>query len=286
MNEKKKRGMSKRGLIALLLILAGCAILAGLGIRSHLAKKRAAALAEEVRVETPTPTPVAKTETPTPTPTPTPAITAVPVEKVDQPIDFATLQEKNKDCYAYLEIPDTVVSYPILQSSTQPEDYYLDVTFEGVAGLPGSIYTQKYSGKDFSIPNTVIYGHDMLDGSFFGSLGRYKEREYFDAHKTFYIYTPDKRFTYRVVAESVVNDDNISYLYDTEAIKTPEDFWKYINNEEPENLFEEGFKPKKDDLFVTLSTCIGPRPNNRRIIVGVLEKENPTNPYIIGDGDL
>ena len=82
------------------------------------------------------------------------------------PIDFASLKETNPDIYAWIEIPDTNVNYPIVQSADD-DSYYLNHTIDGQEGYPGSIYTEKVNAKDFSDFNTVIYGHDMKDGSMF-----------------------------------------------------------------------------------------------------------------------
>lgn len=76
------------------------------------------------------------------------------------PIDFASLKETNPDIYAWIEIPDTNVNYPIVQSADD-DSYYLNHTIDGQEGYPGSIYTEKVNAKDFSDFNTVIYGHDM-----------------------------------------------------------------------------------------------------------------------------
>ena len=196
----------------------------------------------------------------------------------DPVIDFDALWEVNRDAYAYIEIPDTPVSYPIMRSSTQEDDYYLETTFEGYPGLPGSIYTQQITAKDFSDYISVIYGHDMADGSYFGSLYHFIEEDYFNAHPLLYIYTPEKQLTYHIIGESTVDDLNLSYLYDIEDPGSVELFWENIHNGEAENRFDEEYEYKKGDRFAVLSVCIGWRPENRRVIVGVLEEELPVRP--------
>ncbi len=101
-------------------------------------------LAEEVKA-TPEQTPSAEpaktpeaTEEPTPEPTP----------EVVIPIDFDKLQQRNADIYAWIQIPDTVVDYPILQSA-EDNLYYLNHTVDGAEGLPGSIYTENLNRIDF-----------------------------------------------------------------------------------------------------------------------------------------
>ena len=62
----------------------------------------------------------------------------------------------NPDVYAWIWIPGTNVDYPILQSETEPDEYYLNHTIEKKEGLPGTIYTEKYNSKEFTDPVTII----------------------------------------------------------------------------------------------------------------------------------
>lgn len=119
----------------------------------------------------------AKTEEPEKETEEEPEIPKEEKEPVEIPVDFASLQEKNPEIYAWIRISDTSVDYPILQ---RPEDdgYYLDHTVDGAEGLPGSIYTESLNKQDFSDKNTVIYGHNMKDETMFGSLKYYMDPTY------------------------------------------------------------------------------------------------------------
>ena len=79
--------------------------------------------------------------------------------KVDIPIDFAALKEKNPDVYAWINIPGTAIDYPILQREND-NTYYLDHTIDHEEKTEGAIFTENYNNTDFEDPNTVIYGHD------------------------------------------------------------------------------------------------------------------------------
>ena len=80
--------------------------------------------------------------------------------KVDIPIDFAALKEKNPDVYAWISIPGTAIDYPVLQREND-NTYYLDHTIDHEEKTEGAIFTENYNNTDFEDPNTVIYGHDM-----------------------------------------------------------------------------------------------------------------------------
>ena len=46
-------------------------------------------------------------------------------ELVDNPIDFASLKAKNEDVYAWINIPNTNINYPVVQSNVD-DNYYLN----------------------------------------------------------------------------------------------------------------------------------------------------------------
>lgn len=190
------------------------------------------------------------------------------------PIDFKKLQEKNSDIYAWIEIPDTKVDYPILQSTTDPEDYYLDHTVERTSGLPGSIYTRMTDPKDFSGVNTVIYGHNMKDGSMFKGLHKYEDKSYFDSHPYVTIYTPEKKLTYEIFAAVTYNDNLISLSFDFTQPKGLTDYVESLKNtRNMTDQYKDGVEIKEGDKLITLSTCIAEKPNNRYLVVAVLRNE-------------
>ena len=72
----------------------------------------------------------------------------------------------NPDVYAWIDVPGTEISYPVLQSA-EDNSYYLEHTIEGEKTLPGAIYSENYNSKDFSDYNTILYGHNMRNGTMF-----------------------------------------------------------------------------------------------------------------------
>lgn len=202
---------------------------------------------------------------------------AAPEEEPEQvviPIDFEELKKKNPDIYAWIKIDDTVVDYPIVQSVNDPEDYYLDHTVERKAGLPGAIYTRMTAAKDFSNGNTLIYGHNMKDGTMFKELHKYEDKEYFDSHPYITIYTETQALKYEVFAAVTYSDVLIPRKYNFTTEKGLMDFVDSLK--EGRNMsdqFKEGVDIKAGDKLVTLSTCIANQPNNRYIVVGVLRNE-------------
>lgn len=104
-------------------------------------------------------------------------------------VDFEILQENGPDIIAWLTLPDTAVNYPVTQA--EDNDYYLRHLYDGTYNKAGCLFADYENKKDFSDRNTIIYGHNMRDGSMFASLNEYKEQSYYDSHPQMYLVTPD-----------------------------------------------------------------------------------------------
>ena len=131
---------------------------------------------------------------------------------VEIPIDFAQLQAQNPDIYAWIQIDGTNINYPVAQSATDNE-YYLNHTIEGQEGYPGSIYTENWNTKEFTDFNTVIYGHDMKDGSMFQNLHNYADASYMQQHPNVVIYTPEKKFFIVLTMRLQIRDRHFWILF-------------------------------------------------------------------------
>lgn len=193
--------------------------------------------------------------------------------ELEIPIDFESLYEVNPDVYAWIEIEDTNVSYPILQSATD-DSYYLNHTIDGVAGLPGTIYTEAIGGMGFDVFNTVIYGHNMNDDSMFGGLNLYRDLEYMLEHEIITIYTEDAIRTYQVFVATTFSDAYLVYAYNFDSTLDCEAFLDdVISYKAWDSVVRDDIEVTADDRIITLSTCIGNMPNNRLLIGAVLIEE-------------
>lgn len=192
------------------------------------------------------------------------------IEIPEKSIDWDALHAENEDIYAWIYIPGTEVDYPVLQHKTE-DDYYLDHNLDGSTGYPGCIYTQLRNKKDFTDFTTVIYGHNMKDGTMFQSLHNYEDKSFFEDNPYIYIYTPDKVFVYRIFAAVTFHDRNILKYYD---MGETGDRAGYINDIKECNgmtdQYDDSVTVNTESRIVSLSTCIGARPENRWIVSGVL----------------
>lgn len=118
--------------------------------------------------------------------------------KVTIPVDFEGLQKENPDIYAWITIPG-VVDEPILQHP-QDNEYYQKHGAEGKKNKNGAVFTESLNHKDFSDSLTVIYGFNCDDGSLFGNIYQYRDRQFMKEHPMIYIYTPQEVYSYRIFA--------------------------------------------------------------------------------------
>ncbi|MEG1956258.1 MAG: class B sortase [Lachnospiraceae bacterium] len=191
---------------------------------------------------------------------------------VENPIDFAALQAQNPDIYAWIRIPDTKVDYPIVQHPTD-DIFYLNHNVNKEPLASGALYTELLNRKDFTDFNTVIYGHNMQDAEriMFACLLDYSDPAYFDAHREFFVYTPDQILKYKVFTAYETTDRHIMYSYDFHSLDS---YQQYLN--ELLNPVEQGAIIRNDvnlgidKQIITLSTCVnGDRPDRRYVVQAV-----------------
>lgn len=105
-------------------------------------------------------------------------------------IDFATLEKMNPDIVGWISFDEGLqIEYPLVQG--KDNETYLETTFEGRKNAAGCLFLDYRNQKDFGDSHTLIYGHNMKDGSMFGKLRNYRDSNFLKEHPTFSIETPD-----------------------------------------------------------------------------------------------
>lgn len=189
-------------------------------------------------------------------------------------IDFEALRkDTNEHIYAWIRVPGTVIDYPIVQHPELP-DYYLDYNLDGTKGYPGGIYTQLYNSKDWTDPNTVIYGHNMKNGTMFAGLHQYEDSEFFEEYPYVYIYSEDKIRVYQVFAAYEYSDVNLVTYFSLPGVMTYEEYLASIYELDGiNNNFNTDIQVTTEDKIVTLLTCISTKPTMRYLVQAVLVAE-------------
>ncbi len=197
---------------------------------------------------------------------------------VANPIDFSNLQATNDDLYAWIYIPNTSVDYPIAQSGENEDDsFYLHHGIDKSYYFAGTVYTEKANSKSFTDRNTVMYGHNMLDGSMFTTIHKFENEEFFDNNENIYIYTPGHVLTYKIFAAYETDDRHIlnSYNFNDDSVWS-EYVSSVANPQSPYSCNYRDVDLSADDTIITLSTCTDYRPNDRYLVQAKLISDKPT----------
>lgn len=250
--------MKKRKIIAL--ICLGLGLTCGaIGIYKYIEEKNAGKEYEKLQQE------VVKEE-PKPVEEPEPE----PESTVEIPIDFVALQQQNPDVYAWIQVPGTEVDYPILQSSND-NTYYLNHTIDGEEKKEGAIFTENYNTKTFEDPNTVIYGHDMKNGSMFQSIHKYMDRSFFDNNRDIVIYMPDQILRYKIFAAYLTDNRHLLMNYN---FWSKDEYQQYLNSifsmRDINAFIDTSTEVTTEDKIITLSTCYAGISTQRYLVQAVL----------------
>ena len=112
------------------------------------------------------------------------------VEELFKP-DFAALKLINPDIVAWIRIPGMSIDEPIVQAADN--EYYLNTGFDGKKDPAGTVFLDFESAPDASDYHSIFYGHHMKNGSRFAELTRLKDEDFFENHRTIFLYFPDER---------------------------------------------------------------------------------------------
>ena len=189
---------------------------------------------------------------------------------VDLDIDYDALTEINSDFVGWIYYAPLELSYPIVRGTDN--DYYTHYTFENDKNSSGAIFMDFLNKPDFSHFNTIIYGHNMRNGTMFGSLKKLlNDPSIIEEDPYIYIFTRDKIMMYEICAAYITNDS--SHTYDlTQTAEEQTAYVKYISDTADyyrnDTILEELLT--EDTKLITLSTCHGLHSSNRTVIHGVL----------------
>ena len=199
--------------------------------------------------------------------------------------------EINPEVIGWIWLPGTEISYPVMHTSDN--ETYLHTAWDGTENVAGSIFMETQSDPDFEAFNTIIYGHNMRNGSMFAALHGYKEAEYWETHPYVYIVTPTHIYRYAIFSgyEAPIDSDTYRLYFKGDAQKqTALQF--YVDS----SVNESPVVPTESDCVLTLSTCTGTGTYESRWVVqavrtgcwernnaGLPEKTDVENMFTVGD---
>lgn len=203
------------------------------------------------------------------------------------------LLERNSDVVGYIKIDDTVIDYPVVQRrGDDGNDYYIDKNIDGEQAQAGSIYLDSRNYFDYVVDGTkmyensqnlVIYGHEMKDGSMFGSLKNYKEIEgFYSEHPIIELNSNYESYKYKIFAYFIVDaEDETETKFDcwnTLDFTSEEQFYEYVNNAKKRSFEFNDVDVRYGDQLLSLQTCHSMFPSARLYVMARLVRDGE-DPY-------
>ena len=192
-----------------------------------------------------------------------------PVEEQPPVVDSEKMLSINSDYVGWIYISDTKISYPIVRGVDN--DKYLRTTFNGERNGCGSIFMDMTNADDFSDRHTILHGHNMKNGSMFGRLRNFSEKEYWEEHPYIWIVTPERALKYEIFA--CYRTTSTSDVYTT-AFASDEEFQELLDFCDSKKAYDTGIRPDVTDRILTLSTCTSDTEDGRRIVHARLVKDD------------
>ena len=198
----------------------------------------------------------------------------IKMKKEEQPfdVDWVALKEVNEDIIGWVYFTGlSQISYPILQADNN--EYYVHRTYDlsSDTSKAGCIFMDYRMADDFSSPYSIIYGHNVRDGSMLSDLVRLKDQTLYDEEPYFWILTPEGNYRYQIF--SIFQCHRAADVFQRSFDGWGEDFSKWQSELKLRNSMQGDVKLSEDGHVIAFSTCV-PNSFDRTIVCGT---------YIDGD---
>lgn len=181
-------------------------------------------------------------------------------------INFTELETINSDVVAWINIKNSEINYPVVQGTNN--NYYLNHLIDGKENRAGCIFLDYRA--NISERHSIIYGHNMKNGTMFADLTKYKKQSYYDGHKEGLLITPEHTYVIQFFAGYVANLEDFAWKID---FLSDEEFSIWLKNIKGKSSFLSDITPRITDRIITLSTCSYEFENARYVLHGLLVKK-------------
>jgi sortase B len=184
--------------------------------------------------------------------------------------EYEDFLAQNPDLVGWLTIQGTKVDYPVVQKA-EDNEYYLNHSFDGSEDSAGTIYVDYRSDIVNPTTNTMVYGHNMKNGTMFGSLKNYLQEDFFKEYRYIQFNTIYEHRLYQVVSvclsEVAYQDDDSYRYYNFIQANNMEEWQAFVNNVDSLAIYQSDVSLSPEDEILTLSTCNSYTEDGRLFIV-------------------
>lgn len=185
-------------------------------------------------------------------------------ERAPIEIEFDTLLRENGDVVGWLYCEDTPINYPIVQADDN--SYYLRKDLNGKYLISGTLFADYRNELPTEDKNYIVFGHNMKNATMFGTILKYKDQAYYDAHPVLYYLTPEADYKIEIYAGCVVSTDECIYQVNPDE----EELTAFFKKAREKSKFLTEVEISEKDTIMTLSTCSYEFDNARFVLIGKL----------------
>lgn len=160
------------------------------------------------------------------------------------------VRQVNEDTVAWIVMDGIEIELPIVQA--HDNDYYLRRNFYKESSMGGTLFLDYNNRLDCPCENLVVYGHRMKNGSMFGRLGKYLERDFFEANPTFTLYLDDGEYECQIFSVYQCTTDRV---YALTTFGSESSFLSYVERARGWSKYHTDIEITGEDRIITLSTC-------------------------------
>lgn len=166
-------------------------------------------------------------------------------------LNEAALVSINPEYQFWLSVPGTEIDYPVVRH--EDNEYYLNHNFYQEQHISGCVFADS-SAVPLAVDNTVLYGHNMKDGSMFADLKKYGEEAFFRENPVIQVFYRGKWLECPIFSCQLRHQSDAG-AYGTNFME--EEWLPYLEKMGAASLYETGIIPEGDEKLITLSTCYG-----------------------------
>lgn len=179
------------------------------------------------------------------------------------------LAQQNSDFAGWLSVAGTELNYPVMYTPQNPE-YYLRRGFDKEYAASGCLFMGAGSAPDSS--HVVIYGHNMKNGTMFGALMPYAQKDYWQQHPVISFATLASSGDYEIIGAFYSQvytdaDEGVFRYYRYTDLTDENRFIQYIRQVKEASLYDTGVEAVFGDQILTLSTCSYHTDDGRFVVV-------------------
>ncbi len=170
--------------------------------------------------------------------------------------EYAALYAENSDFVGWLHIDNTNIDYPVMSTPEEPE-YYLRRAFDNTSSQSGTPFV----GADSTIDSDlfIVYGHNMKNGTMFGTLDNYAEKGFWEGTASLLFTTTTECREYEVFAAlktRILYQNEAGYRWYYQAGNlTEEAFDEFVSYLSENALYDTGITPSYGEQIIILATC-------------------------------